>query len=309
MIKDKLSAWLRIMRLQFYPMTFIAYSLGAALAAGKGLSFSLYLYLLGYAYLFLLELYTILANELYDLPTDRINRNASPFNGGSRVLVEEKLAPKEVKTALVLLLCLLVPSGLLLALLCPASSRNSAIVLLIVGIPLGLGYTMPPLKFCYRGVGELVVALTHSPYVIVCGFVFQSGSWADPSPWILSVPLFFAVLAAITLAGVPDHRADKSAFKNTFSVLFGEQTACLLALTFATLAAAAGTLLWHFQMLGRSGELLVLITTPHWMILLITTFVLVKSGKYDRRIDGIMRIALSYIIWFGIIPLVGCLRS
>jgi 1,4-dihydroxy-2-naphthoate octaprenyltransferase len=309
MTKDKLGAWLRIMRLQFYPMTFIAYSLGAAMAAGKGLSFSLYLYLLGYAYLFVLELSTILANELYDLPTDRINRNASPFNGGSRVLVEEKLAPKEVRAALVLLLCLLVPFGLLLAFLCPPSSRTSAIFLLVAGILLGLGYTMPPLKFCYRGMGELVVATTHSPYVIVCGFVFQSGSWADPTPWILSVPLFFAVSAAITLAGVPDHQADKRAFKNTFSVLFGEQTACLLAVTFATLAVTAGTLLWHLQLLGRSGGLLVLITTPHWMILLIAAFVLVKSGNYDRRIDGIMGIALSYIIWFGIIPLVAALRS
>jgi len=279
------------------------------MAAGKGLSFSLYLYLLGYAYLFLLELCTILANELYDLPTDSINRNASPFNGGSKVLVEKKLAPKEVKTAMVLLLFLLVTSGLLFALLCPSFSRTSAIVLLIAGIPLGLGYTVPPLKFCYRGVGELVVALTHSPYVIVCGFVFQSGSWADPSIWILSVPLFFAVLAAITLAGVPDHRADKRAFKNTFSVLFGEQTACLLALTFATLAVTAGTLLWHFQMLGRYGGLLVLITIPHWIIFFIATFVLIKSGKYDRRIDGIILIALSYIIWFGIIPLAACLRS
>ncbi len=279
------------------------------MAASKGLSFSLCLYLLGYAYLFLLELCTILTNELYDLPTDRINRNASPFNGGSRVLVEEKLAPKEVKTALGLLLCLLVPFGLLLALLCPISARTSAIVLLMAGILLGLGYTMPPVKFCYRGVGELLVALTHSPYVIVCGFVFQSGSWADPSPWILSVPLFFAVLAAITLAGVPDCRADKRASKNTLSVLFGEQTACLLALTFATLAVAAGTLLWYFQILGGSGGFLVLITIPHWMILLMATFVLVKSGNYDRRIDGIISIALSYIIWFGIIPLVASLRS
>jgi hypothetical protein len=75
------------------------------------------------------------------------------------------------------------------------------------------------------------------------------------------------------------------------------------------LAVAAGTLLWHFQMLGRSGGLLVLISTPDWMILLIATFVLVKSGKYDRRIDGIMRIAVSYIIWFGMIPLVASLRS
>jgi 4-hydroxybenzoate polyprenyltransferase len=125
----------------------------------------------------------------------------------------------------------------------------------------------------------------------------------------LSLPLFFAVLAAITLAGVPDHRADKRAFKKTCSVLFGEQTACLLALTFATLAVAAGVVLWHFEMLGPLGGLMLFITIPHWTILLMATFLLVKSGEYDRRIDGIMGIALSYIIWFGIIPLAASLRS
>ncbi|MDY6837036.1 MAG: prenyltransferase [Thermodesulfobacteriota bacterium] len=309
MTKEKGIAWLRIMRLQFYPMTFIAYSLGAALAAGNGLHFRADLYVLGYGYLFLLELCTILTNELYDLPTDRINRNASPFNGGSRVLVEEKLAPKEVRTALGLLFCLLVACGLLLLLSCPLSSRAAATVLLIAGIFLGLGYTMPPLQFCYKGVGELVVALTHSPYVIVCGFVLQSGSWANPTPWILSLPLSLAVLAAITLAGIPDHQADKKALKYTLSVVFGEQAACLLAIIFATLAVGAGTLLWHLQMLGRLGGLLVFVATPHWMILVIATSVFMKSGEYDRRIDGIMGIALSYILWFGIIPLVASLRS
>jgi hypothetical protein len=31
---------------------------------------------------------------------------------------------------------------------------------------------------------------------------------------------------------------------------------------------------------------------------------MMKSGAYDRRIDPIMGSALSYIIWFGMIPLV-----
>jgi len=304
-----LAPWLRIMRLQFYPMSFLAYTLGAAMAGAKGLEFTLNKYLLGYAYLFLLELCAVLSNELWDLPTDRINRNASPFNGGSRVLVEGRLTPEQVQTFLRQALCLLVGSGIWLLFVSDASSRTRVIVLLIAGVFIGLGYTAPPLKFCYRGVGELVVGLTQAPYVILCGFVFQSGSWADPSPWIMSAPLFFAVLAAITLAGVPDQHADKRAFKKTLSVVFGEQTACLLAVVFATLAVVIGTLVWHFQVLGNSGGLLVLMATPHWALLLIAIFVLVKSRDYDRRIDGVLQIALLYIVWFGMIPLVNFMKN
>lgn len=74
-------------------MTFIAYSLWEAISTSttQGPVLSTSQYWSGYAFLFLIELCTILANELYDLATDRINANANPFNGGSRVLVEGRL--------------------------------------------------------------------------------------------------------------------------------------------------------------------------------------------------------------------------
>ncbi len=50
---------------------------------------------------------------------------------------------------------------------------------------LAIGYTAPPLKFCYRGLGELDVAFTHSIVVILCGYVFLGGAWNDAQPWLL----------------------------------------------------------------------------------------------------------------------------
>ena len=308
MRQPRISPWFRIMRLQFYPMTFIAYSLGAAAATARGLGFSIDLYLLGYLFLFLLELCTILANELYDLPTDRINSNASPFNGGSRVLVEGKLHPRQVKKAVVLFFCLAAGSALLLVLKSHSSNRVWVLILLAAGIVMGLGYTVPPVKFCYRGLGELVVGLTHSPYVIVCGFVFQTGPLTDPMPWLLSAPLFFAVLSAITLSGIPDHRADKAVAKRTLSVIFGPKNACFLAIVFAVMALLAVAPFHRFQPEG-SQNLLVLIAIPHCSLLVIAIAGLIRSANYDRRINGIMQLALSYIIWFGIIPLSACLRT
>jgi 1,4-dihydroxy-2-naphthoate octaprenyltransferase len=286
-------------------MTFIAYSLGAAMTTTQGSVFSLGRFCWGYAFLFLLELCTILANELYDQPTDRINTNASPFNGGSRVLVEEKLTPEAVRKAVVVLLCVLVVMSFVILLFSNTASRLWVGLLLVTGMVLGLGYTVPPLRFCYRGMGELVVGITHSPYVILCGFLFQADSLGDPRPWVISIPLFFAVLAAITLAGIPDFLADQAVGKKTLSVAFGQKSACLLAMVFATIAVAMAGLFLHFLALGRWGYMLIMVAIPHWIVLTVCIGCFIKSRHYDRRINGIMQLALTYIIWFAIVPLVG----
>jgi 1,4-dihydroxy-2-naphthoate octaprenyltransferase len=40
-MKDKVLAWLKIIRLQFYPMTWVAYSLGAVAASSHSQKFDL----------------------------------------------------------------------------------------------------------------------------------------------------------------------------------------------------------------------------------------------------------------------------
>ncbi len=211
--------WIKIIRLQFYPMAFFAYSMGAAAAYSAYGIFNPVVFVLGYATLFLIEISSVLTNEYYDYHTDRINKNGSIFTGGSRMLVEGKINPGQARAAIKPVIFLIIISGAFLA----AASRKAGIVpvpvLILAGIVLGLGYTAPPLKFCYRGLGEAVVGLTHSPYMILCGFVFQTGVWDNSLPWLLSLPLFFAIAAAIILAGIPDYRADKKAGKNTVPVI------------------------------------------------------------------------------------------
>jgi 1,4-dihydroxy-2-naphthoate polyprenyltransferase len=168
---------------------------------------------------------------------------------------------------------------------------------------LGLGYTAPPFKFSYRGLGELTVGLTHSPYVILCGYIFQGGSWQSPLPWLLSIPLFFATLGAITLAGIPDRRADQEVSKKVLAVIFGPRGAVILSSLFVCIAAFSGMLLWYFRIIKGIRGGLILFVIPHGLILLYVLFRLNQSRNYDRRIDGIMTLSLSYIIWFGIIPL------
>jgi len=219
------------------------------------------------------------------------------------MLVEGKLGFHEVKIGIFTALVLVVGSGSMLMRITPRVSPFSIFLLLLIGVFLGLGYTAPPFKFSYRGLGELTVALTHSPYVILCGYIFQGGSWQSPLPWLLCIPLFFATLGAITLAGIPDRLADQQVSKKVLAVIFGPRGAVILSSLFVCAAALSGMLLWYFSIIKGFRGAMILFVIPHGLILLFALFKLIQSRNYDRKIDGIMALSLSYIIWFGIIPL------
>jgi len=301
---SKFLAWLKIARLQFYPMTWIAYTVGAAAWSATSQKWSLASYLLGYLILFLIELCTILANEYFDYPSDRQNENFSMFTGGTRVLVEGNLSFTQVRNAILLILIVIPIISYFLVKISNDGSQSAVAVLILVGLFFGLGYTVPPLKFSYRGAGELVVGLTHSTYVILCGFVFQGGLWKDPLPWLLSVPLFFAVLGGNTLAGIPDRQADNAVMKKSVAVMFGSQTAALLAIWSVCMAFLSAIFLVYFQVIHLSLLYWFLLALPNGLVLIFFLFKLLWSNKFDRRIDSIIALALCYIIWFGLLPLI-----
>ena len=300
---SKLCAWFRIARLQFYPMAFVAYSLGAAVASGVAGLFSLPVYLLGYAVCFLIEFCTILTNEYCDYETDRMNRNFSMFSGGARVLVEGRLGFKEVGIGIVVVLFLVFTGGYLLVAINRDVPPAMIVGFLLAGLLMGLGYTVPPVKLAYRGLGETTVGITHTFYLILSGYVFQTGDLYRPLPWLLSLPLFLAVFAAIVLAGLPDRLADSAAGKRTLAVILGPRTAIFIAGSSAAAATGVAIPLYGLTIGYRTALLAAACTVPHALALAVLLVRLLRSGRFDGRIDNVMGAALGYIIWFGLIPL------
>lgn len=301
--KATVFSWLKLSRIQFYPMPWMVYSLGAAAAYSTYQKFNLGAYLWGYIFLFFVELCSVFANEYYDFRTDKLNKNAGPFNGGSRVLVEGRLGFKAVKTAIAVFLFFIFVSGYFLIKISPGIQSSLILSLLLIGFFLGLGYTVPPLKYSYRGLGEIVVAITFSPYLILCGYSFQSGAWRDLFPWVIGMPLLLAIFAAITLSGIPDFQADRSASKRTIAVMLGPRKAAILSACSISIAAVSWILLYYFKILKGLAGLAIFIVILHTAILLSTLFRLIGSGNYNKKMNGIMVSALSYILWFGLIPL------
>jgi 4-hydroxybenzoate polyprenyltransferase len=166
-----------------------------------------------------------------------------------------------------------------------------------------LGYSAPPLRLAHRFSAELTVCFTHSFLLILCGWIFQGQLWNNALPWLLSVPLFLAILPSITLAAVPDCEADVAAAKSTFAARLGTRRAMHLALLFTVLAALAA-ILWQTCGLARgafAGAAYFIV--PHALLLGVLLRRQLKTGKVQGRIDVLIVAALTYMLPFGLVPL------
>jgi len=300
---QSVSAWLAALRLQFYPMTWIAYTVGA-LAAAAGGALAMTPYLLGYLVLFLLEAATVFLNDWFDFDSDRLNKNGGPFTGGSRVLVDGRLDRGAMRKGIAVSILGATGSLVLLVALAPASSRGTIAAFYTLFALLALAYTAPPLKLSHRGLGEFDVALTHSACAIVAGYVAQGSPWSDSLPWLLALPLGLAVLPSILLAGCPDRAADEAAGKRTLVVIMGPRPAIRLAMAACLAAPAVAALLSltrpdMWALLGWSVAGGALHAAWLWRRLR-----RLASGTLPDRIDGPIVLALTFILWFCVPPLI-----
>lgn len=298
----KAASWVRAMRLQFYPMTWIAYAVGAMTAAGGQAVLSSPLFWLGYAAVFLLEFATVLLNEYFDYGSDRLNRNYGPFNGGSRVLVDGSLSFREVRSGIALtMLGYFAVSFALVG--SPETASVDLGIVLFAALVLCLGYTAPPLRLSHRGLGEIDVAFTHSFLVLLFGYLLHGGEVRDGFPWLAGVPLCLSILPAIALSGLPDREADEAAGKHTLAVKGGPSRVVDLAI-FATAAAAAAATIWDLA--GLAGGLY---AGAAWFVIPHAGLLIYRLRRHRQhaatagRINGLMIIALTYILWFALVPL------
>lgn len=297
--RPRVRGWIAVARLQFYLLPALVVLVGAVAGArtyAAELAWTpLILTMLAAA---LVEFITVLTNERHDLPTDTMNRNSGPFTGGSRVLVQHQLSPKDLMVGRNVALGLLLT--VMAALVWTAPGTGIALsVILGTGLALGLGYTAPPLKLSYRGLGELTVALTHSYVVLLAGYASQGGPMANVIPWALGTPLFLAVLPSILLAGLPDLEADEATGKRTMAVILGRRRLVKVAMG-VTVASA----LVHLGLIPFSGWLLTVPLLLHagWLLRGLLDYL---ARPQPGRMDGLLFRALSYMGWFALAPLVG----
>lgn len=299
----RLMPWIKAIRLQFYPMTFMAYGAGSFAAHYMGHHFNLLLFLIGYLYLFLFEVAVVFNNDYYDYESDVRNKNFSPFSGGSRVLVEKLIPLEKFKRAINRLL---IACGIIFIIIIFLSTTSASILIPLIVLLSFLAwfYTAPPIKLSHKGFGEVTVCFTHSFAIILCGYVFQGGHLLDALPYYISIPLFFSIFPAIIMSGMPDYDADKEVGKETLVVKLGKERATMLAIVCVIIAVVSAIFLKLSGILNAIYGNEIYIVILHAAILISMLYKFMNKKNKPNRIDGIMTVALMFILWFVLIPFI-----
>jgi 1,4-dihydroxy-2-naphthoate octaprenyltransferase len=104
--------------------------------------------------------------------------------------------------------------------------RGSTELLVIgaVGFIVSIGYTAPPLKFVYRGLGELAVAIGFGPLMLLGAYVVQTRGALTWEPVVASLPIALLVALILYVNEIPDRRGDARAGKRTLPVRLSKPT-------------------------------------------------------------------------------------
>jgi 1,4-dihydroxy-2-naphthoate octaprenyltransferase len=217
-IRPRLSlGWLflRTTRLPFLSATFVPVLLGIAIAARHG-AFDWWLALVTLIGASLVHLGINVSNDIFDTLSgaDEANVNPTQFSGGSRVLIYDLVTLRQLVALDAALFGVAAAIGLYLVW---ATGSQALLWIGIAGIALGIGYTAPPLKLVYRGLGEIAVALGFGPVMLLGAYVVQAGSLSLEAV-VASVPVAILVALILYVNEIPDRTGDASAGKRTLPV-------------------------------------------------------------------------------------------
>jgi 1,4-dihydroxy-2-naphthoate polyprenyltransferase len=211
---------LRTTRLPFLTATIVPVTLGILIAASHGAfdPVAAILTIIGACFV---QLGLNVANDVFDTMSGADDANVTPtkFSGGSRVIQYGLVSLRQMATLSTVFYVL---AGLIGRVLLATHGSTALLVIGIVGFIVSLGYTAPPLKFVYRGLGEIAVALGFGPLMLLGAYVVQTGGTLAWEPIVASIPVALLVALILYVNEIPDRRGDARADKRTLPVRFSK---------------------------------------------------------------------------------------
>lgn len=216
-----LTLFIRLSRPLFLAGGVLLYALGVGIVRYLGRSIDWDVYLLGQAWVTLLQMSAQFLNEYYDAPADQANKNRTMLTGGSGAVGPGKL-PRRL--ALLAALTALAGVASLTVILISSGSLTPA-AWLIMGLAF-LGaffYSTPPVRLEASGYGELTTTIMVTFMVPAFAFILQTGEMHRLLA-MSSFPLAAIMLAMLLTFELPDFANDEKYDKRTLMVRLGWQT-------------------------------------------------------------------------------------
>jgi 1,4-dihydroxy-2-naphthoate polyprenyltransferase len=208
--------YIRAMRLPFLTGSLVPPLLAAGQAFADGFfrGGELALILIGVGSL---QIAANLINDYFDARgSDKVNRHPTPFSGGSRVIPENLLTPKQVLWTAIFFFLLAAAVGLALI----GAGYTFVAFVGLLGLLAALFYSLDPVQFMSRGLGELTIFLAFGP-LLTWGTYYVLTDQLNWSAFYLGFPLGFLITAVIWINQFPDFEADREAGKRNLVVRLG----------------------------------------------------------------------------------------
>jgi 1,4-dihydroxy-2-naphthoate octaprenyltransferase len=219
---------------------------GSALGYATAGTFSLHLFILALLAIMALHAGSNLANDYFDHTSrnDWLNKNPTPFSGGSRFIQQGILSPKTI----LLLALLALTAGAAIGTVIVLMTHSVFILTLgLIGLLGGFFYTAPPVRLGYRSVGEPVIALLFGLLPVHGSYYLQTET-IDIIPLLPAVVVGILIFLVILINEFPDVAADAAVNKRTLVVRFGISASVWIyrtALIASFLVAAVATLIYR----------------------------------------------------------------
>lgn len=238
---NQFALWGRLIRAPFLIVTCIPVLLGIAIAYARLGQVDLVLSILSMFGCMMLHAGANVANDYFDWFSGvDPQQPQKPFSGGSQViqegLVDATRLRRIYRTLYIISACI----GIYVA-------HQAGIWVLcfgFLGLFCGHGYSAPPLRFSYQGLGELVTGITFGPLIVLGSYFTQTGRF-DWQPLFASLPLGFLITAVLYINEFPDYVSDAKAGKNTWVVLTAASAVYIYQVLIIAALLAMVPLLFH----------------------------------------------------------------
>lgn len=256
---ERREIWWKAFRFHFTSASFMPGILGGMIAwttDGKFLPGYFLLVILG---LLLNHMALNMTDDYYDFrhlvdvfATDGKN----PYTGGSGLLSSGLIQPQKMKNVFINFYIIAIGIGVFLGMM-----RGAFILLLLViGFFCAYFYTAPPIRFGYRGLGEMAQLLCFGPGIGIGAYYVQAQRISWEAFWG-TLPFGIMLFSMITINEIPDYDEDQKGGKLNLVARFGREAGVwlfILSLLSAYGAIVLGVVLGRIPVLG----LISLVTLP-----------------------------------------------
>jgi 1,4-dihydroxy-2-naphthoate octaprenyltransferase len=251
MDRGRFEVWWKAFRFHYTSASFMPGILGGMIAWTADGKFHAGYFLLVMLGLILNHMALNMTDDYYDFrhlvdvfATDEKN----PYTGGSGLLSSGLIEPQKMRQVFIAFYLIAIGIGVFLGVM-----RGPFILLLLaVGFFCAYFYTAPPIRFGYRGFGELAQLLCFGPGIGVGSYFVQAQRISWEAFWG-TLPFGFMLFAMITINEIPDYFEDRRGGKLNLVARFGREAGVRLFMASVLSAYAVifvGVVLGRIPVLG-----------------------------------------------------------